>query len=228
MGSRCYTDWGELKMKERVKLIAGMLVFGSLWGFSEVILGSLFSDMGLPAGGIMTGVFVLLFLIISRLIYQKAGMQLGMGLVAGTMRLFNPFAGCHVCSAIAIMAEAALFELLWYGLVSKTYEHRSITMQASMGITTAYVVYVGGYIVTQILTPMVAGAGFYVENLLVFLPRILASGLLPAFLGGSMVPLTYVLHRVEVPLKETFYYPATLGISALCWFVVLGNFFLVA
>ena len=102
MGSRCYTDWGELKMKERVKLIAGMLVFGSLWGFSEVILGSLFGDMGLPAGGIMTGVFVLLFLIMSRLIYQKAGMQLGMGLVAGTLRLFNPFAGCHVCSAIAI------------------------------------------------------------------------------------------------------------------------------
>ena len=213
-------------MKVPIKLIAGMLVFGSLWGFSEVILGSLFSEIGLPSGGIMTGVFVLFFLVMSRLIYRQPGMQLGMGLVAGTLRLFNPFAGCHVCSAIAIMAEAALFEVLWYGVSSKLWEHRTLTMQASMGISTAYVVYVGGYIVTQVLTPMVAGAGFYLDNLVVFLPRILAGGLLPAFFGCVIVPATFLLKRIEVTMKDAVYYPASLGISALCWLIVIGNFML--
>ena len=30
------------------------------------------------------------------------------------LRLFNPFVGCHLCSAIAIMAEGAIFEIIWY------------------------------------------------------------------------------------------------------------------
>ena len=91
------------------RLIVGIILFGSLWGFSEVIIGSTIADAGVPSGGIMTGFFAIPFLVFSRLMYRKPGMQLGMGLVAGSLRIFNPFIGCHVCSAIAIMAEGALF-----------------------------------------------------------------------------------------------------------------------
>ena len=98
---------------EKMKLLAGILVFGSLWGFSECIVGSVLRDANLPAGAIMTAVFAVGFMTMSRMLYRQRGMQLGMGLVAGTLRLFNPFGGCFICSAIAIMAEGMIFELVW-------------------------------------------------------------------------------------------------------------------
>lgn len=204
------------------RLIAGILVFGSLWGFSEVIIGTGLQDSGLPYGGIMTGVFALSFLVLSRMAFRRSGMQLGMGLVAGSLRMFNPFMGCHLCSAIAIMAEAAIFEIIWYNIDTNFKDLKSITMQSSIGITTAYLVYVGGYITTQVLTPIVGGTGFYLQNLIVFMPRILASGLLPALLGAVVLPAILQLKKLDLKIKDKLYYPTTLGISILCWITVIG------
>jgi len=208
---------------EKMKLFAGIIVFGSLWGFSECIIGSSLRDANLPAGAIMSGVFVIVFMTMSRMLFRQRGMQLGMGLmtmsrmlfrqrgmqlgmglVAGSLRLLNPFGGCFICSAIAIMAEGLIFEILcicsaiaimaeglifeilWYKISLDLNELRLPKLSVSMGITSAYLIYVGGYIVTQILTPVFSSAGFYLENLLVFIPQILASGLLAAIIGGIM------------------------------------------
>ncbi len=204
------------------RLIAGILVFGSLWGFSEVIIGTGLQNAGLPYGAIMTGVFALSFLVLSRMIFRQPGMQMGMGLIAGGLRIFNPFIGCHLCSAIAIMAEAAIFEIIWYKMESDFSDLKTITMQSSIGITTAYLVYIGGYITTQILTPIVGGTGFYLENLIVFMPRILASGLLTALLGAVALPAILQLKKLDLTIKDRLYYPATVGISILCWIAVIG------
>ena len=177
----------------KMKYLAGILVFGSLWGFSEVIIGSALSDTGLPTGAIMTGFFAMTFLFMSRMLYRKPGMQLGMGLVAGGLRMFNPFIGCHLCSAIAIMAEGAIFEIIWYKISSDLKDLRTPLLQACMGLLTAYIMFVGGYIITQILTPVVAGATFYLENLIVLMPKIFANGLIPAVIGGIMVPVTLLI-----------------------------------
>lgn len=207
---------------ENKKLFAGILLFGSLWGFSEVILGSIIADAGYPSGGLMTGFFAIPLLVLSRMIYKRPGMQFGMGLVAGTLRVFNPFFGCQVCSAIAIMAEGALFELIFYGLATDFRELKSITMQSSIGIFSAYIIFVGGYIVTQILTPIVAGAGFYLENLVVFMPKILSSGLLPSLIAAITVPLVISAKKLDITIKDKVYYPTTLGISISCWLIVIG------
>jgi len=205
------------------RLIAGILVFGSLWGFSEVIIGTGLQNAGLPYGAIMTGVFALSFLVLSRMIFRQPGMQMGMGLIAGGLRIFNPFIGCHLCSAIAIMAEAAIFEIIWYKMESDFSDLKTITMQSSIGITTAYLVYIGGYITTQILTPIVGGTGFYLENLIVFMPRILASGLLTALLGAVALPAILQLKKLDLTIKDRLYYPATVGISILCWIAVIAS-----
>jgi hypothetical protein len=214
----------------KMKLYAGIIVFGSLWGFSECIIGSQISDAGLPSGAIMTGFFALTFLVMSRMFYRQPGMQLGMGLVAGGFRLFNPFVGCHICSALAIMAEGLIFELIWYKLSFDFKELKNLTIQTSMGIVTAYLVFVGGYIVTQVLTPVIAGSGFYLENLLVFMPRILSSGLLPALIGGFVLPTLLLAKKLDINLsfKDKIYYPITAGISAFCWIFVIGNWFLLS
>jgi len=211
-----------------LKFIAGILVFGSLWGFSECIIGSSLSEKGLPTGAIMTGFFAITFLVISRMTYHRPGMQFGMGILAGSLRLFNPFVGCHLCSALAIMAEGAIFELVWYKISFDLKELKPITMQISMGIISAYFVYIGGYIVTQILTPIVSGSGFFVTNLIAFMPNILSSGLIPALIGAVVLPIVLSTRKLDLRLKDKLYYPTTLGISAFCWIFVVGYWFILA
>jgi hypothetical protein len=205
------------------KFIAGIILFGSLWGFAECIIGSLLRDANLPAGAIMSGVFAIGLMTLSRTIFRQPGMQTSIGLVAGALRFFNPFGGCFICSAIAIMAEGFLFDLIWTGFSLDQKKTYSLTIQASLGITSAYLVYVGGYIVTQILTPVFSSAGFYIENLIVFIPQILASGLLAALIGSVCVPAIFSLRTLDVTLKDRLYYPITVGVSALCWIVVITN-----
>lgn len=213
---------------DKKKMFIGILLFGSLWGFIEVILGSAVSEAGFPSGGLMTGFFAIPLLMLSRLIFRQRGMQLGMGLVAGGLRLFNPFMGCHVCSAIAIMAEGAIFELIFYGISTDFRELKNLTMQSSIGILSAYTLFVSGYIITQILTPIVAGSGFYFENLIVFMPRILAAGILPALIAAFMVPAIYSTKHLDITIKDKFYYPVGIGISIFCWVAVIGSWLIYA
>ena len=209
---------------KKMKLFAGIIVLGSLWGFAECIIGPAMGDAGLPSGVLMTSVFAIGLMMMSRMLFKRRGMQIGMGLVAGALRLFNPFGGCVVCSAIAIAAEGLLFELIWYKMSLDFSELKTITMKLSMGIVTAYSCYVGGYVITQILTPMVASAGFYVENLIVFMPQILARGLLAAIVGGITVPAIFALKDVNINnVKDRIYYPTAVSVSILCWVVVIAN-----
>ncbi len=209
---------------DKMKLIAGTILFGSLWGFSECIIGSYMHNSFLPAGAIMTGVFAVGLMAASRMLYKQRGMQLGMGLIAGTLRLFNPCGTCFICSAIAIMAEGVIFELIWYKLSLDLTELKKTTMSVSMGVITSYVCFVGGYIVTQIMTPVFSSAGFYIENLLVFIPQILARGLLAAMIGGVILPATLLLKKIDLAsIKDKVYYPITATVSAACWAIVILN-----
>lgn len=209
------------------RFLVGIIVFGSMWGFAECIIGSLLRDVNLPAGAIMTGVFAVGLMTLSRVTFRQPGMQTGIGLVAGALRFFNPFGGCFICSAIAIMAEGLLFDLIWTGFSLDKTERHTLTTQVSFGITASYLVYVGGYIVTQILTPVFSSAGFHLENLIVFLPQIFASGLLAALLGVATVPVVYTLKKSQLTLQDRFYYPITIAVSLFCWVFVIVNTILI-
>jgi len=208
---------------KHMKFIAGIIVFGSLWGFAECVLGSVLRDINLPAGAIMTGIFAIGLMTLSRTTFRQPGMQTGIGVVAGALRFFNPFGGCFICSAIAIMVEGLLFDLIWTGLYLDLRKPQNLTLQTSLGIISAYIVYVGGYIITQILTPLFSSAGFYLENLIVFIPQIFASGLLAALIGAVTVPAIFTLKRLDITIKDRIYYPITMGISAICWIIVIIN-----
>ena len=214
---------------EKMKLFAGILVFGSLWGFAECIIGPMVDDAGFPSGILMTSIFAVGFMMLSRMLYRQRGMQLGMGLVAGTLRLFNPFGGCVICSGIAIMAEGILFELIWYGMSLDLKELKTHTMKISMGIISTYCCYVGGYIITQVLTPLISSAGFHLSNLIIFMPQILSSGLLAALIGGITVPLILILKNIDINrIKDRVYYPTTAAVSILCWTIVIANALFIA
>jgi len=205
-----------------MRLLLGIILFGSLWGFSEVILGPIINN-----GAIMTGIFAISFMFLSRMIFKQRGMQLGMGLIAGTLKIFDPFCvTCMVCSGIAIAAEAAIFEVMFYKLEKLDFSNlKTITVQSSLGISAAYVIFVGGYIVTQILTPLSQNS-FYLENLFVKIPGILSSGLMAALVGSITIPILFQTNKLELRLKDRLYYPTTIGISALCWIIIITNFLL--
>jgi hypothetical protein len=212
---------------KNMKFIAGIIVFGSLWGFAECILGSVLRDINLPAGAIMTGIFAIGLMTLSRTTFRQPGMQTGIGLVAGALRLFNPFGGCFICSAIAIMAEGCLFDLIWTSFSLDLKKPHNINIQTSLGIISSFIIYVGGYIITQILTPLFSSAGFYLENLLVFIPQIFASGLLAALIGAITVPAIFTLQKLDITIKDRIYYPITIGISTTCWIIVIINTLLI-
>jgi len=209
---------------DKLKLFAGIIVFGSIWGFAECIIGPALGNVGLPSGAIMTGFFAIGLMIMSRTLYKQRGMQLGMGIVAGALRFFNPFGGCLICSAIAIVSEGLIFELIWYKMSLDLRDLKTNTMKLSMGIISAYCCFVGGYIITQILTPLVSSAGFYIGNLIIFMPQILSRGLVAALIGGVTVPVVMLLKSIEIAsIKDKIYYPTTVTISMLCWIVVIAN-----
>jgi hypothetical protein len=212
----------------KIKLVAGIILFGSLWGFSESIIGSHLSEAGWPSGIVMTSVFAVGLMMMSRILYQQRGMQVGMGLVAGTLRLFNPCFGCFICSAFAIMAEGVLFELIWYKLSLDLSDLQTARMKLSMGVITGYCCYVGGFIVTQILTPLVSSAGFYIENLIVFTPQIFSRGLSAALIGGAIIPAVILLKNIDIKhISDKLYYPTTVGVSIVCWIAVIANTLLI-
>ena len=212
-------------MNDRLKLIAGIFVFGSLWGVSEALIAPGIKNAGLPDGAIMTGIFAMFFLAMSRILYQQKGMQLGMGLVAGSLRALGPLGGCQICSAIAIMAEGFVFELIWNYVSSIDLRNiRNLTLTISLGIFTAYSVFVVGYMVTQITTPLLY-AGFYLENFISMLPQYLARGLPAALIGGVTIPFVLSLSKLDLSIKDKLYYPITVSVSAICWILVISVVF---
>ncbi len=213
---------------DKKRLFIGILVFGSLWGLTECIIGPSISDAGLPSGAIMTGFFAISLMMMSRMLFKQRGMQLGMGLVAGTLRMFNPFGGCVICSAIAIAAEGIIFELIWYKMSLDFIDLKTNTLKLSMGVISGYSCFVGAFIITQILTPLASSAGFYISNLLVFIPQILSRGLLAAIIGGITVPSILVFKNLDINnVKDHIFYPTAVAISMICWFAILINTFMI-
>lgn len=213
---------------EKLKLFAGIFLFGSIWGFSECIIGSTLHNFQLPAGAIMTGLFAVGFMVISRILYRQRGMQFGMSIVAGILRFFSPLGsniGFFICSAIAIMAEGIIFEIIWYRMSLDLKELKPLKLSSSIGVITAYFCYVGGYILTQIFTPVLSSAGFYIANLIVFIPQMLSTGVIAAIIGGVIVPLILTLNIFDLKIKDRLYYPTTFGLSILCWFIVITFWF---
>ena len=205
------------------KLFAGTLLLGSLWGFAEIVIGDWLRVYELPAGAILTGVFALGLMLLSRMVFKTRGMQLAMGLVAGFLRIFNPITASHICSAIAIMAEGLVFELLYPLLTPDEDEAFPLVVQVSSGVVLSYGVYVTGYIVSQILTAALSTAGFHLANLVPYLPVIFSSGLLAAVIGGMVAPLVICLRNADVrKISDAVYYPVSLAVSAMCWVAVFA------
>jgi hypothetical protein len=206
------------------RLVVGIIVFGSVWGLLECTVGDSLTGSGLPSGAIMTGVFGFGIMAISRMIYQQRGMQLGIGIVAGSLKFLHPIGGCMLCSAIAIAAEGVLFEIIWMNPRLQP-QRLNQTLTISMGIISGFVLYSIGYFATQVFTPLVSNAPLSLAILPSLIPSTLSTATLAGLASATILVIirtipTDMATRLLTSPKE-MYFPTAFAIAALCWLGIL-------
>jgi hypothetical protein len=235
----------------RNKLLASIVVFGSIWGMLECILGSVKLTGALasfPMGALLGGFFGLGLMAMTRRVFGVAWMQLGMGVVAGLLRFWAPIGTCVVCSALAIVAESLVFELIFNarllaytglnprqnaggvaGPVASGTAAPSFAALVPLGVIAAYTIYVSGYIFTQIFTPILTTGTFSISDFSSVLPLILGRGFFAAMFGAVALPIAVLYGSTVFDSAKSRihnHYAASAAISACCWIVVVARFWL--
>lgn len=212
------------KKSRYIRILTGIVVFGSIWGLLECTIGDTLSGSNLPSGAIMTGFFGFGLMALSRIFYQQQGMQLGIGLFAGALKFFHPLGGYMLCSAIAISIEGILFEMIW---ISPRVQPNKLpfSMAMSMGIISGFVLYSMGYIATQVITPIVSSAPLFLAGLPSLIPSILSTATLAGLAGAATLTIVSALpngiaNKLSQVRREV-YYPTTSAISILCLLSIL-------
>lgn len=221
----------------KLRILAGIIVFGSIWGMLECILGSVkFTGVmaEFPMGALLGGLFGLGIMAYSRRLFGVAWMGLGMAIVAGLLRFWAPVGTCVICSALAIMAEGVIFELIFNRPVFNitalgSPELKNVRTLAFLGIISGYMIYVTGYMFTQIMTPILTTGIFNASNFVAALPLIFGRGFFAAVFGGIALPLAVLSPQLNIDvnkIKKEHYYAAMTGISVFCWVFVIAFFYL--
>jgi len=198
------------------KILATILLFGSLWGLFECSVGDFLHGYDLS---VVTAAFAIFLMSVTRLKYGRSGMQLGMALVAGLLRHFNPVGTCLICSSIAIIIEGLAFEIIW---IFPWRKYNTLSMKVGMGVISFYSIYAIGYLVTQILTPLFT-ATFFLSDLIGVLPKIFSQAVLAGIIGSVSLPLAFWVDSLSISFKDKFYYPTTLSLICMCWIAVIAG-----
>ena len=210
---------------DRFRLLAGIVLLGSVWGIFECTLGGFNATIGgieISMGAVLAGFFGLGFMALAMRTFNLRGAVLGIAIVAGIMRYFAPVGSFVLCSAIAIIAEGVVFEII---MRRPSFSLSASTMRdprglAYLGVTMAYIIFVTGYITTQILTPILGSDSGSVLDVIAVLPIILGSGFFAALLGGVSLPLVVLAPQLDIDIaavKKEFYYGLSTGASVFCW-----------
>jgi hypothetical protein len=222
----------EQKTMNNYRVLAGILLFGSIWGMLECMLGEVSPDW-FPMGAFLGGFIGLGLMLLTRRLYGAMWMQLGMAIVAGALRFWAPVGTCVVCSALAIMMEGMVFELIFNRPVfnvNGSPNMRDAKTLAFLGIISGFVIYTVGFMFTQVMTPVLTGAIFAPANFVNNLPNMVGSGFFAAAFGGTTLPLVVLAKRLYVNVAGVargLYYATAAGVSVFCWALVFGFFYLV-
>jgi len=217
--------------KDWVLITLGVIMLGSIWGLLECTLGSTKTDLfGFPVsmGAVMAGLFGIGFMLFARKMFKFTGASLAVAFVAGMMRLLAPVGTCVICSAIAIIVEGLIFEvivnrkLILGNIEGAKKDFRTL---AFAGVVTGFSMFTIGFLLTQILTPLFtegilisAGDIWAIRNLMI------GRGFYAALLGGISMPvvtLVDLLHLDVTKIRKGAYYTASIAVSVLCWVSVV-------
>ena len=119
-------------MKFNTRELATVAVFGTLWGISEITMGSVLHALNIPLSGAFLAAIGIIIALIGRVFVPKRGSILFIGLIAMLLKLFT-LGGIVIGPMVAILSEAILTELA----LSLSRKPRLLTfmLAGSIGIT---------------------------------------------------------------------------------------------
>jgi len=97
-------------MKLKHLILVSFILFGSLWGLSEIWVGEAALMKGLPRAPILTALAVF-FLILTRRLWDVPGSSFALSILAASFKfLQHPFWGCKIA---AVLILGATFDIAW-------------------------------------------------------------------------------------------------------------------
>ncbi|MFC1933555.1 hypothetical protein ACFLXX_00175 [Chloroflexota bacterium] len=212
------------KQQGVIRLIIGILVFGSIWGFLEATLGGFLHMIIFPnKGAIMSGIGVAL-MGAALAIYKKPGMSLGIGIIAASFKLLDvwifslPITSIHIINpAMAIIFESLAFSLVAVYVMKRMARNAFVGVGAGVlaGLVSAIAwVYFAIYVMNApAYARVVFTAGGFIAN----------QGVIQAVFFGVFLPMGYLLGEklaVKTPpllTRRPLYYATSAATIALCW-----------
>ncbi|MCR4403908.1 MAG: hypothetical protein NUW06_01195 [Candidatus Acetothermia bacterium] len=215
-----------------LRLLAGMIIFGSLWGALEATLGAALIALHIPRFGAIMANFGFLLMAAGVAIYKRPELPLGMGIIAASFKLIDatalgvsPLAQMILNPMIAIVMEALGFTLA-VALLWRWFPRR-LAAQAGAGALGMALYYIG--VSAIYLYILRRGRRELLEE--GFLRYILAHGGPAAAIALFFSPLGYRLGRLitrgleRLAARPGLLYAGAVGLVLLCWAAIAWRFF---
>jgi hypothetical protein len=123
-------------MKLSTRELATIAVFGTLWGISEITLGSVLKSLNIPFSGALLSAIGLVIALVGRAFVPKKGSTLFVGVIAMLLKLFS-LGGVIIGPMVAIFSEALLAEIVLS--LSGNPRRFSFVLAGALGVTWALV-----------------------------------------------------------------------------------------
>ncbi|MFH2038832.1 MAG: hypothetical protein ABIJ65_05295 [Chloroflexota bacterium] len=98
-------------MKLSTRELASLAVFGTLWGISEITLGSVLKSLNIPFSGAVLSAIGLTIAMVGRVFVPKKGSTIFIGVIAMLLKLFS-LGGVIIGPMVGIFSEALVAEIL--------------------------------------------------------------------------------------------------------------------
>lgn len=98
-------------MKLSTRELATIAVFGTLWGISEITLGSVLKSLNVPFSGAVLAAIGLTIALVGRVFVPKKGSTLFIGVIAMLLKLFS-LGGVIIGPMVGIFSEALVAEIV--------------------------------------------------------------------------------------------------------------------
>jgi len=209
-----------------VRLIIGILVFGSIWGLLEATLGGFLNMIIFPNKGAIMGGIGMAIMGVALAVYRKPAMLPGIGIVAASFKwlnswlLFVPISAVYIINpATAIFLESLAFCMVVAFLMKRIEKNVYVGVWAALLAGLISVTAYGYFSVYIMHAPLFERMG--VSSV----PEFIAShGVIQAVFFGVLAPLGYLagkkLSAITSPVlvrRPLYFYVTSVAIICFCW-----------